>query len=298
MQKAHSVAGIIAEILRSRGVERIFGLCGGHIMPIWMACDAVGISIVDARDERAAVLMAQAHSELTGELGVALVTAGPGVTNAITGIASAHVARASVLVLSGVPPKGQENCGALQDLAHVEMVKPITRYARTVREPPLVPRELNEAIELALGKPSEPGPVYLDFPTDTLRSGIPQSLLLREHMVGRARPSIMPDAHCVTQAAEMIANVARVLVISGRGCRGAGEELVAFLDVTGASYVDTSESRGLVPESHPAFVHARSCNWRGRSGHYHWPSAGLSACLWFGSDLQARMLYSHFRSFR
>ena len=98
--KAHpeSVAGLVARALKRRGVERVFALCGGHIMPIWMALDAEGVRIVDVRDERAAVHMAQAHAELTGELGVALVTAGPGVTNAMTGIANAHVSRAPVLV--------------------------------------------------------------------------------------------------------------------------------------------------------------------------------------------------------
>ena len=128
-----SSAAVIARFLRGRGVDRVFALCGGHIMPIWMRLDAEGIRIVDVRDERAAVYMAHAHSELTGELGVALVTAGPGVTNAMTGIANAHVSRASVLILSGVPPRQQENRGALQDMSHIEFVRPLTRYARTVR---------------------------------------------------------------------------------------------------------------------------------------------------------------------
>src|SRR5439155_20888421 len=88
--------------LKARGVDRIFALCGGHIMPLWMRADAEGIRIVDVRDERAAVHMAQAHAELTGGLGVALVTAGPGVTNAMTGIANAHVSRAPGPVLPGV----------------------------------------------------------------------------------------------------------------------------------------------------------------------------------------------------
>src|SRR5689334_21847210 len=95
-----AAADLIARLLKRRGVTRVFGLCGGHIMPIWMRLDAAGISIVDVRDERAAVHMAQAHAELTGELGVALVTAGPGMTNAITGIANSHVSKAPILVIS------------------------------------------------------------------------------------------------------------------------------------------------------------------------------------------------------
>src|SRR5499427_5656863 len=112
------VASVIARFLKARGVDRVFGLCGGHIMPMWMRIDAEGIAIVDVRDERAAVYMAHAYGELTGKIGVALVTAGPGVTNAMTGIANAHVARAPLLVLSGTPPRAQENRGALQDMVH------------------------------------------------------------------------------------------------------------------------------------------------------------------------------------
>jgi len=179
---ADSTAGLIARFLKARGVDRVFGLCGGHIMPIWMRLDAEGIAIVDVRDERAAVYMAHAYGELAGGLGVALVTAGPGVTNAITGIANAHVARAPVLVLSGVPPRPQENRGALQDVVHTDLVRSITRYARTVREPAHVLRELDEAVARALGEGGEPGPAYLDFPTDTLRAQVPQALQRDEHL--------------------------------------------------------------------------------------------------------------------
>src|SRR5689334_12546860 len=150
-----STAAVIARFLRAQGVDRVFALCGGHIMPVWMRADAEGIRIIDVRDERAAVHMAHAHAELTEGLGVALVTAGPGVTNAMTGIANAHVARASVLVLSGTPPRDQEHRGALQDIVHTDLVRSITRYARTVREPSAVLRELDLAVDCALGRTGE-----------------------------------------------------------------------------------------------------------------------------------------------
>src|SRR5689334_24323313 len=164
-----STAAVIARFLRAQGVDRVFALCGGHIVPIWMRADAEGIRIIDVRDERAAVHMAHAHAELTEGLGVALITAGPGVTNAMTGIANAHVSRAPVLVLSGTPPRAQENRGALQDMDHTVLLRSITRYARTVREAALVLQELDEAVSRAFGDGGEPGPVYLDFPADTLR---------------------------------------------------------------------------------------------------------------------------------
>lgn len=106
-----SSAAVIARFLKEKGVKRVYALCGGHIMPIWMQLVKVGIQIVDVRDERAAVYMAHAEAQLSGGFGVAMVTAGPGVTNAMTGIANAHTARVPVLVLSGVPPQAQENRG-------------------------------------------------------------------------------------------------------------------------------------------------------------------------------------------
>ena len=161
-------------------------------MPIWMRLDAHGIRIIDVRDERAAVHMAQAHAEVTGELGVALVTAGPGVTNAMTGIANAHVSRAPVLVIAGTNPRPQENRGGLQDLDHTHLVRTITRYARTVREPALALAELDEAISRAFGEGGEPGPAYIDFPVDTLRSPVPKPVQLEEHLRPKERPLTRP----------------------------------------------------------------------------------------------------------
>jgi acetolactate synthase-1/2/3 large subunit len=253
---ANSAAGVIARLLKARGIDRVFGLCGGHIMPIWMRLDAEGIAIVDVRDERAAVCMAHAYGELTGRVGVAVVTAGPGMTNAITGIANAHIARAPLLVLSGRPPRPQENRGALQDLEHTDLVRSITRCARTVREPALVAQELDEALARAEGRGGEPGPAYLDFPTDTLRAEVPAAAQLPEHFAPRPRPTLAPDAAAAAQAADVLWSAKRPLVISGRGARGARDELIALLDALGAPYLDTGESKGLVPETHPSFVAA------------------------------------------
>jgi acetolactate synthase-1/2/3 large subunit len=251
-----STAAVIARFLAQRGVDRVFGLCGGHVMPIWMRLHAAGIRIIDVRDERAAVYMAHAHAELTGGLGVALVTAGPGVTNAMTGIANAHVARAPVLVLSGLPPRRQENRGALQDIVHVDLVRSLTRYARTVREPDLVLQELDEAVSRAMGEGGEPGPVYLDFPVDTLRGRPAPATLLEEHFRPKARPRLLPAPDDVAQAVDLLFSARRPLFISGRGARGCGPQLCRLLERLGAAYLDTGESRGLVPDDHPSVVAA------------------------------------------
>ncbi len=250
------VAAVIARFLKARGVDRVFGLCGGHIMPMWMRIDAEGIAIIDVRDERAAVYMAHAYGELGGKLGVALVTAGPGVTNAMTGIANAHVARAPLLVLSGTPPRAQENRGALQDIVHTDLVRSITRYARSVREPALALQELDEAVARAYGEGGEPGPVYLDFPVDTLRADVPRAVQRDEHFRPKSPASIAPRADLARAAADMLWSARRPLVISGRGARRAGPSLTRLLDTLGAAHLDTGESRGIVPEQHPSSVGA------------------------------------------
>lgn len=251
-----SAASLVARFLKARGVDRVFALCGGHIMPLWMRLDAEGIRLVDVRDERAAVYMANAHAEVTGRLGVAMVTAGPGVTNAMTGIANAYVAKAPVLVLSGTPPQMQENRGALQDMIHTDFVRPLTRYARTVRQPELVLQELDEAVSRAFGQGGEPGPVYLDFPVDTLRAEVPKVLQLPEQLEGSPRARMLPDPVAVQRAADLLLAAKRPLFISGRGARGAGAQLAKLLERLDALYLDTGESRGLVPDDHPSVVAA------------------------------------------
>ena len=249
-------AAVIARFLKARGVQRVYGLCGGHIMPIWMRLDAEGIRIVDVRDERAAVYMAHAEAQLTGRLGVALVTAGPGVTNAMTGIANAHVARAPVLVLSGLPPTAQENRGALQDIVHTDLVRGITRYARTVRHPDLIPQELAEAAARAQGIGGEAGPVYLDFPVDTLRGEVCRAVQLPEYFSPAAALPQPPHPAQVQAAVELLWSAKRPLFISGRGAQGAGPALSALLSRLNAAYLDTGESRGLVSDDHPSVVGA------------------------------------------
>ena len=111
-----TAAAWIAKFLQHRGIDRVFGLQGGHIQPIWDWLGRLGIRIVDVRDEGAAVHMAHAHAELTGGFGVAMVTAGPGVTNCVTAIANADLARVPVLLIGGCPPRPQVNMGPLQDI--------------------------------------------------------------------------------------------------------------------------------------------------------------------------------------
>ena len=251
-----SVAGWIAKSLKARGIDRIFGLQGGHIQPIWDYLAQAGIRIIDVRDERAAVHMAHAHAELTGSLGVAMVTAGPGVTNTVTSMANASLARIPVLLIGGCTSRPQANMGPLQDIPHTDILKPVCRYSRTARVADQVLREMDEAISRAFGDMGEPGPSYIEIPTDVLRTHVQPQLVLDEWLNGTPRRKLQPNPDAVAEAAAAIRAAKRPLVITGRGARNASKELVRFLDAVDALYLDTQESRGLVPSNHPAFAGA------------------------------------------
>ncbi|MDH3303371.1 MAG: thiamine pyrophosphate-binding protein [Acidimicrobiia bacterium] len=252
----HSVAAWVARSLVNRGVTRVFGLQGGHVQPIWDFLAKAGVEIIDVRHEAAAVHMAHAHAELTGTLGVCLATAGPGVTNCVTGVANAHLARVPVLLIGGCPPRPQANMGPLQDIAHAAIMAPITGYSRTARVPEQALRELDEAIARARGDGGHPGPSYIEFPTDVLRVTVPPELVVDDWLQPVPDRRSLADPALIGAAVDAIRAARRPLVISGRGAKGAAEALVRFLDATGARYLDTQESRGLVPPDHPAVVGA------------------------------------------
>ncbi|MGA7973520.1 MAG: thiamine pyrophosphate-binding protein, partial [Pseudolabrys sp.] len=229
---------------------------GGHIQPIWDHVARQGIRIVDVRDEGAAVHMAHAHAELTGGFGVAMVTAGPGVTNTVTAIANASLARAPVLLIGGCTSRPQANMGPLQDIPHVDILRSVTRTSRTLRVAEQAMREFDEAVARAMGDIGEPGPVYVEIPTDVLRTHVPPQLVLDEWMAAKSPRKLAPDPAAVKQAVDVFWSAKRPLVVTGRGARNAGDALVRLLDATGALYLDTQESRGLVPADHPSTVAA------------------------------------------
>ena len=249
------VAEVVARFLTDHGVDRVFGLQGGHIQPIWDQLARRGVRIVDVRDEGSAVHMAHAHTELTGQTAVAMVTAGPGVTNTVTAVANASVSRIPLLLIGGCPPIPQSNMGPLQDIPHTAILSPITRLARTLRSEDQVLREFDEAWARASGDRGEPGPVYLEIPTDVLRREVPPALVTDEHL--RAKPKRRPQPHPgdVEAVASLIRAAQKPAIISGRGARTTdGTDLIRLLDASGAAYLDTQESRGLVPDTHPAAV--------------------------------------------
>ena len=254
--EGRSVAELIARFLVARGVDRIFGLQGGHIQPIWDHLAQLKVRIVDVRDEGAAVHMAHAHALLSGQVGIAMATAGPGVTNCVTAMTNAHLERVPVLLIGGCPPVPQDDLGPLQGIDHVQILHPVTRWSRTLRVAEQIARDLDKAWAMADGDGNPPGPVYVEIPTNVLRETVPDAVVLEEHLRAKPRRVLQPVTAEVARAAALLRQATRPLVVTGRGARGCGAALTQLLDATGALYLDTQESRGLVDPAHASVVGA------------------------------------------
>ncbi len=157
---------LVAAALQAQGVRTVFTLCGGHISPILAAARARGIRIVDVRDEATAVFAADATARLSGVPGVAAVTAGPGITNAITALKNAQLAQSPVLLIGGAAPTALQGRGALQDIDQRALVAPhVKRFTKVLRR-----RDLGPAVDAAFAAAREgvPGPVFVECPVDLL----------------------------------------------------------------------------------------------------------------------------------
>src|SRR5580692_9441224 len=155
---------LIARRLKAHGVSKLFTLSGGHIFSIYDGCRAEGIEIVDVRHESTATFAAEGWAKVTRELGVCALTAGPGVTNGMSAIASAAQNRSPVLVLGGRAPQAHWGQGSLQEIDHVEFVRPLTKFAATAESTAQISGLIDDAVAAAMTPPY--GPVFIDFPLD------------------------------------------------------------------------------------------------------------------------------------
>ncbi len=162
----HNGGSIIGEVLARHGVRFLFTLCGGHISPILVGAKERGIRVVDMRDEKNAVFAADAVSRMTGTVGVAAVTAGPGVTNTITAIKNAQMAQTPLVLFGGAAATVLKGRGSLQDIDHLSILAPITKWATTVKTVPSLESTVEKAIEVATS--GVPGPVFVEVPVDLL----------------------------------------------------------------------------------------------------------------------------------
>src|SRR5919112_2212256 len=141
---------VVAKALKSRGVTHLFTLSGGHLFSIYDGCREEGIQIVDVRHEQSAAFAAEGWAKATREVGVCALTAGPGVTNGMSGMASAQANASPLVVLGGRAPAARWGMGSLQEIDHVPFVAPLTKLARTARSPGEIPELVDEALRCAL----------------------------------------------------------------------------------------------------------------------------------------------------
>src|SRR3954454_5168988 len=150
--------------MQAFGTDTMFTLNGGHVWPLYDGARNLGMRVVDTRHEQTATFAAEAYAKLTRTPGLAVLTAGPGITNGVSAITSAHFNGTPLVVLGGRAPQARWGAGSLQELDHVPIVASITKLARTVTAPSDIPKEVGEAVATAITP--HRCPVFLDFPLD------------------------------------------------------------------------------------------------------------------------------------
>lgn len=250
-------AALAAAQLRREGVRVVFSLSGGHILPLWRALTDAGIRIVDVRHEDAAVHMAHAYERVGGGLGVACATAGPGVTNAVTAVATASIAASPLLFVGGRPPLAQWDLGAFQDVDQPSILGPVTKTALTVFEGRRVGEYLSGALRVAHTPPF--GPAFVEIPTDVLRERLDGGAV-DERTVAPARlpGRVAPPPEALAEALEILRRAERPVILAGSGVHwsDASGGLRDCAEALGAPVLTTATARGVLPADHPLDLYA------------------------------------------
>lgn len=275
---------IIAEVLARHGVTHLFTLCGGHISPILTGAHARGLRVVDVRDEANAVFAADAVARMTGTIGVAAVTAGPGVTNTVTAVKNAQMAQSPLVLFGGATATLLKGRGSLQDIDQMSVMRPITKWATTVKTVPALAPIVERACQLAVD--GVPGPVFIEVPVDLLypeatvrewyakEAGLGSAkgigakaveLYIRGHLYRQFRAPAMPEVHVPTKlpilrgdagverAAEAIRHAERPVIVVGSqalvGVKDPGR-LARALGMLGVPVFLAGMARGLLGRTH------------------------------------------------
>ena len=256
MAKIHG-GQIVARALKNEGVEAIFTLTGGHIVPILDGCVTEGIQIVDVRHEQTAAHAAEAYTRLTGKLGVAAVTAGPGVTDTITGVATAFYGSTPMLVIGGRHLVRQELKGGLQEMDHTRLFHSITNWAATAWQVDRLGDYVATAARNAFK--GRGGPVFLDIPMDVQFDMVEESAVKMPESY-RQSAGFGVDSDTLDQIVERLATTEKVMIFAGAGARpGETNRLAELADKLQAPTYVNSRARGSLEFGHPLLGnHVRS----------------------------------------
>ena len=247
---------LVARALKNEGVDTIFTLCGGHIIDIYDGCVDEGIRIIDVHHEQVAAHAADGYARQRGGLGCVVTTAGPGFTNAITGIATAFRSESPVLHIGGQGAQTQHKMGSLQDLPHVDILAPITKFSASVSSTERAADMVSMAIRECFN--GAPGPSYLEIPRDVLDREIPlEKAVIPAPGRYRASTRSIGDPADIEKLADMLVKSERPAILLGSQvwtCRGHQEaiDLVRTLNIP--AYFNGA-GRGILPPGDPHHFH-------------------------------------------
>jgi acetolactate synthase-1/2/3 large subunit len=245
-QRVEGHAGELAlHALAGYGVDTMFTLNGGHVWSLYDAALKQGVRIIDTRHEQTATWAAEAWAKLHRQVGLAVLTAGPGVTNGVSAIATAHFNGSPLVVLAGRAPQGRWGSGSLQEIDHVPIVASITKSAATVTDP----SDAAKVVAAAAATAARPhrGPVFVDFPTDVIAAAGAAEIPAAE-LTGAPEP----DPEQVRRAAALIAAAARPAVMAGSDVywAGAWEPLRRMVEALDVPCFANGMGRGCLPADH------------------------------------------------
>lgn len=240
---------IMARQLKSEGVDTVFVLTGGHIMGFLDGCVLEGINIIDVRHEQSAAHAAEAYTRLTGKLGVAAVTAGPGVTDTITGVATANSSCTPMLVIGGRHLVRQEMMGGLQEMEHPRLFDSITKWSGTAWETTRLAESMSLAVRHAFE--GRGGPVFIDVPMDVQLNQVNESeVLFPTHSRAMGHPGV--DADTLESIVELLAGAKHPMIFGGGALRSSNpSELATLAEALGSPTYLNSRARGTLPFGHP-----------------------------------------------
>ena len=247
-----SGAQLLVRMLKAEGVRHVFTLSGLHVAPIYAACVEEGIQVIDTRHEQAAAHAADATARLTRGIGVCCVTAGPGVTDALTGVANAWAASSPVLLLGGAAPTFNAGRGSLQEMEQVDLFTRITKWSDRVPAPDRVPTYMARAFRVMLS--GRPGPVFLEVPWDVLSNGVDDAECPLPTAY-RTYPRQPGDPELIDQAARLVEQAGRPVIVAGSSIHwdDAAAQLAAFAERASAPVYLNGAGRGALPSDHPHF---------------------------------------------
>jgi len=275
---------LLAKALKNEGIDVIFTLCGGEVVEVFKGCIDEGIRIIDVRHEQVATHAADGYFRMTGKTGCAVVAAGPGTTDAITGVANAFVEESAILLVGGFLRSDERRMGCLGDLAHTHLLQPITKFAETVNSTAKVAEMASMAFRECYN--GAPGPAYLEIPVDVLTSSVDVATV-RVPAAGKYRASTKTFGHRgdVETLASLLIKSKRPCVVFGSQlwtCR-ASETAVEFCRKLNLPGYPSGAARGTFPpgDKH-GFHHSR-----------HHAFDGADLIVVFGLPFDFRIGYGH-----